>query len=220
MRSMSWSWCCFACCCVLILLAACDRATDAAIPRIVDPVVEPFPISGSTRSVEFRSVVPEIETGQIIGALRWDIGCMASNHLRWNESFSEGLDPEFEDIFYREMERANVTLAVRREDLFDQGGEDRAENLRIAGRVIEIRLNGCLHYDREFLDAETYSRVKWQVYDAKLRRVVYEVVTEGRDAGDRVISEDLPDVIAGAYGMSVRNLISDQGFRQLLAGGV
>ena len=186
------------------------------MPSVADPGLQPLAETESTRTVELHQVVSDLKTGQHIGAVKWDIGCMQSTNVTWTDRLADDLQSSYEDSFIQEMQRANIKWDKTRGESIETEAAGGKSRIKVAGRISDIKLNSCAGLYRIRWDIDTYFKMTWQLYDTDLKEVVHEVVTEGRHKKDNVASGEMDKAVLRAYEMSIRNLIADPEFRRII----
>ena len=196
-------------------------ASSANIQPVADKPAIEVRQAEQTRPIQFRKIVIKLKRGEDIGAVEAGIMCTPHAELTFRGGRMTLDDEELTDTFRHELEIANYQVVGDPDALFDDPSSWKAEYL-VAGLVKHMNANICypmLGWGSTDAKGEAFMEVQWQIYSRLDRKVVYELTTQGSsDVTDSRPSGET-DVFLDAFAQATRNLLGDQGFYDLVAGG-
>lgn len=204
----------------LLLVFSIGCATSAEIKDVQLKPTFNIAASQKTKPIQFKKIVVKIDSGTHVGALQTGLMCLAHSNLTWKGERLALSEDDFTNAFREELEKNNYQVVGNPNALFEDPSEWKAEFL-VAGVINELRINICFPYltvlNFSSTKGEAYMKVNWQVYSRLDRKAVYETTTEGSYRSSETVADGGTSVWRNAFGMSIRNLLSDKGFYELVA---
>jgi len=117
--------------------------------------------------------------------------------------------------YRNEMRNAGYPSAVQSESAFDEAPKTESD-FDFGAVVRKTQLHVCTR-GKEGQGA-VYVEVKWELYYKKARKVVYETVTEGSYEAPQMETSRLDEWYERAFAVSLRNMLADPKFGDILAG--
>jgi S1-C subfamily serine protease len=207
----------------LVLLAAIGSgcASSANIQPVADQPVIEVQAAEQTRPIQFRKIVIKLKRGEDIGAIEAGLLCAPHAELTFRGGRMTLDSEELTETFQHELEVANYQVVGDPDALFEDPSAWKAEYL-VAGLVKRMNANICypmLGWGSTDAKGEAFMEVQWQIYSRLDRKVVYELTTQGSsDVADSRPTGEV-DVFLDAFAQATRNLLADEGFHDLIAGG-
>jgi len=208
-------------------LSAC-QTIEVKVPEI--KTQEPVEIKDSSKvaSIQFDRVGFKIKRGTPIGTYDPDFlgltGCYGTgSNIFWNQGRVLARDFEFADLFYEEMKSANFNVVGNPDQMFASASDDNKQaNYLIGGQIEEIKLNVCdemniwTGWPLGIQKGKGAVKIRWQVFSALERKVVFETKTEGAAKLERGVSGGELVIIHNAFANAVVNLAAKQEFVSVL----
>lgn len=178
-----------------------------------------IPEGKESKPIMFRKIVVKLRRGEKYGELQAGILCISRGNLKWKSGKVVWSGDDLTEVFQDELKASNYKVVGDPNALFEDRNSTGAE-LMIAGNVHGLKANLCYPNtgfgDFDSSKGSAYMSVDWQVYSTLHRRVVYKTTTEGSAIQESTTSGGPADLILDAFGISVRNLLADKGFNQLV----
>ncbi len=105
---------------------------------------------------------------------------------------------------------------------------DNRDVIGFSAEIIELRLNTCVRNKRQIdiwkQQISAYMKVKWNLFDTKSRKIIYQIITEGSNKGlfSTRFGRNIP-VTEGqlrSFKMALRNMLANKELVNLLKSGV
>ena len=178
-------------------------------------------IGQKAEPLQVKKVAIEIKRGRVIGEFGEGLMCLKRGDLTWKGSRVNLSSDDFTDAFREELENAGYEVVGDPNALFENASDYKAQYL-IGGLINDIEANMCYPHTSfgNFISSKgnAYLKVKWWVYSASRDEVVYQVDTEGVFERKDTTDTGNDDIFINAFGVAIRNLLTDEGFYKLLAG--
>lgn len=212
-----------------LLLSACGThvpETDFKQPILLDEDAAPAPMM-------FTRLQVDLPAGKNVGTITDNsIGSLIFVSLpAGRHDLQAGLSrKEQERIFADVMEGLGYDVVDTIDVVFSEEIEDEIlrTEYRVGGKIIDAVMNADIDghsrfvnfvYGNSGLHGTLYLKIKWGVYDALRRTVVYQTVTEGTGISRTPDPEGMTLMINAAFEMAAHNLAADETFYNLLVHG-
>lgn len=182
-----------------------------------------------SRRVRLERLIVDLESDNggalVIGHEHDGASCKRSGGgFTWSKGRSSLKGKAYRAAFVQELKENNFQVVDSGELLFAEQKEQSAE-LSIAAVITGMELNRCKHQPyrgnstiKRKQKVASYLKIKWSVFDILEREVIYEVTTDGSDAGvyDANLGEGPKVSRAKSFKNAVRNLLAKDEFVALL----
>jgi len=184
-------------------------------PRAVVPALA---ADAQVAPVSFARMAADLAEGQVFADFRSGyVGCKGSGELlRWNSSFNQFADPDFERIFRAEFRAAGLKVSGDQTNLFEK--DTKAADLQIGALVTDIKTRLCGTTFAVKLDGAGVMRVEWQLYSVSVGRVIARIPTFGGVSGIKGDSPraTLVQLFQDSFAENVRQLVASPQLRQIV----
>ncbi len=211
-RSCAWA---------IFVLLACNPATAQQIVIPPRAIVKPLPDGTKTRPVQLAKLVIKLSRNEPFGRFKVGLLCIGGSVLRWRGG-RFGIDnEEFDSAFKDELSGLGFDVIGQARDLFDDGGDQRAEYL-VGGTIKSLRVDACLPHsglgDHATAKGSAWLEVEWQIYSRLDRKVVGTITT--RTGSDQKKAEwgGVESMVLGAFAENVRALAATGLLQRYLVG--
>ncbi len=205
----------------LMLIAIDGRASSQQIAIPPKAIVKPLPDDTKTRPVQLAKLVIKLSRNEPFGRFKVGLLCIGGSVLRWRGG-RFGIDnEEFDSAFKDELSGLGFDVVGQARDLFDDGGDARAEYL-IGGTIRSLRVDACLpHYglgDSSTAKGSAWLEVEWQIYNRLDRKVVGNVTTRTGDQQKKAEWGGVESMVLAAFAENVRALAATGLLQRYLIG--
>ncbi|MBL8645380.1 MAG: serine protease [Rhodospirillaceae bacterium] len=203
---------------ILALLTGC--ATSAKVTQVEDKEIKEVKVGETAKPVQFRKMALRMPRNRVIGAVQAGLLCVPQGELTYRGGRVAIDDDQYNDVFREELETANYVVVGDPDALFDDPESWKAEYL-IGGLIKDIKANICFPMSGfgsfSSSSGEAEIEVEWQIYSRLNRKVVHEVKTKG---SSKISSKEngAEDIFLEAFASASRQLLSDEGFYNLITG--
>ncbi len=212
---------------LLLTLFGCNTV-PVHVPKV--KIEEPIKITNKANlaKIKFDRIGIKIKRGTIIGnyksdALGFDGCAFLPGNIFWNQGRQLTRDLEFSDIFFEEMQAANINVIGNPDKMFAQADTSRENpSFLIGGQLEDLKLNVCMMMNAwtgrltGLEKGEGSVRVRWQIFSVLDQKVVYETTTEGSAKLEAAIAAGSKALILDAFGNATANLAANRKFVDLL----
>ena len=199
------------------LYAGAIAAEAPAWMQITEKQPLAFAEGAQARSSMLRVIKSSVRDNAKLGELHggWFCG-KAVGELAWNEKLVGAFQEALPGIYQAELQNAHYPVSVIPDTIFEQAldnNEALRQDLQVGGMIKDAKIDLCLSSG---VEGAAYVKIFWQVFAPETQKVVYETTTEGlfRAKGSMLAP---PDFLERAFASSVRNLMAEQGFHDLIA---
>ncbi len=206
-------------CCIILGVLSSGCGSRSVLTVLQDPILVNIPITEKTQPVIFTKAVIKLRRGQFVGELQSGPLCLPDSDIVWRGGSRLFWTEEVQDVFRNEMQRANIDVVGDQEKLF---GDPRkaAARFYVAALVRELRHNVCrpddYFFDSVSMTSEASMKVEWQVYSLENKELVATISVRGTARIDVPRDTAEMDAIYEAFAQSVRFLIADSRFLNLV----
>lgn len=196
--------------------AAALLASALAGPAVAAPPaaeVTAFDAPATSPRFEFARVKSAIPVGDKIGTASGGMFCMGQRDVRATARLDEINSAEAAAAFKTELAAQGLTAPAPEMSAFDTAAAKVEADYRIGGVLQSLTLDECTS-GADHKGSLTLT-VKWEVFAPKLQKVVFTKVASGSTSSDSFERITARDFESRAYVMSLRQLMSDPGFRAL-----
>lgn len=200
---------------------------------VADPVqkAEQRPVTGldsifSTQDMlplALARVVATIPRGTHIGSYSYGPGCDFGREETWQADYGDLGARGFNSRFFETLSGAGYRVVGDPNQLFDVAAERASARYLVGAQITELKMSLCNHIN--FWTAvpygprgDAYIKIRWQVYSAAERRVVYETVSDGNGNTAQGSRDGLIVLMQQAFAHAAANLAADSGFRGAVSG--
>ena len=198
-----------------VLLLGCSAT--GSIPAVTTQQALTISEGSNAKPLLFKGAAVKLHAGDDVGKEMGGWLCKNRGRISWKDGIDIG--DEIQGGFRDAMKQANYPVVGSPDALFEDPSISKAE-LYVAGLIDIVQADACYPDDdsRDYRHAKggAYVRVNWQVYDPLVRKVVYQVSTEGSYKTDNTVLTNARGFMALAFDRAASNLAADQGFHDLV----
>jgi hypothetical protein len=181
-------------------------AAFAATPEVEAQAVPVSYAAALPRSAVLTDVRSAFVEGDRIGSVHGGADCTASNDRGWSELIRHRVEAEAQQAFREELAKAQATA---------EPTGAKAAPLKVHAFVNNIDVEVC-QASAGAWQGGFYVQVGWQIVAPDTGRVVYQASTEGSFTQATPKRASTAASLRQAFGMAVRNLLSDRRFTAML----
>lgn len=208
---------------VSVALAGCVApAVQKAEQRPVTGLDSVFPAE-DMQPVTLARVVATIPRGTSIGSYSYGPGCDFGREETWQADYGDLGARGFNARFFETLSGAGYRVVGDPNRLFDVAAERASARYLVGAQITELKMSLCNHIN--FWTAvpygprgDAYIKIRWQVYSAAERRVVYETTSDGNGTTAQGSRDGLIVLMQQAFAHATSNLAGDAGFRGAVSG--
>jgi len=183
--------------------------------------VAALPEGTQTRPVQLARLVIKLSRGEPFGRFKVGLLCIGGSTLRWRGGRFGVENEEFDSAFKDELTTLGFDVIGQTRDLFDDGGDRRAEYL-IGGTIKSLLVDACLPHsglgDASTARGSAWLEVEWQIYNRLDRKVIATITTRTGAARPKAEWGGIESMILAAFADNVRALAATGQLQRYLVG--
>jgi serine protease Do len=201
----------------LALVPAGARADPTPVKRIEDRPPVSVADKEKIAPVVFARIRSSLATNESLGTREDGIFCRPRGNFIMTSKTWDAVRRGALRAFRAELSKAGYPNPFQEESTFDDKPREPAE-FEVGALVRKVQVNLCIK-GKEVVGG-AYVEAKWELYSKKARKVVFEAVTEGSYQSSAPEIMLFEEWFERAFAVSVRNMLAERKFGDILAGAV
>lgn len=205
---------------MMVAAGACPAPAQKLGSPAVPPVA-PLAEGTRTRPVQLVRLTIKLARNEPFGHFKVGLLCLPGSVLRWRGGRGGIALDDFDTAFKEELRGLGFDVVGQSGDLFDDGGDRRAEYL-VGGAIKALRVEACLPHvglgDSSTAKGEATLAVDWQIYNRLDRKVVATFSTRTGAEQKKALWGGVEALVLAAFAENVRALAASGLLQRLLVG--